>query len=513
MLLIIAILAGLGGVVLGYQIRRFIVSKQVAGAEASAQKLLADAETKKKEIILSAKDEALKIREEAKQEEKERLSRITTLEQNILKREEGLDQKTHALEKKEKLLFDQEKEIEKTKDQLARAKEIQEAELQKIAGFSREQARDLLFEKIEQESKEELASQFRRLEKITKEEADKKAREIIASVIQRYAADHTAEVTITTVPLPSDEMKGRIIGREGRNIQAFEKAAGVDLIVDDTPEVVVISCFDPVRRAVAKLALEKLILDGRIHPARIEETVEKAEKEISQQIKEAGEAAVYQAGVGGLSPDLIKLLGRLKFRTSYGQNVLKHSIEVTNMAAMIASEIGADLNIVKKAALLHDIGKAVDHEVSGSHAQISADIARKYNLAPEIIHAIETHHEEVGPATPAAAIVQTVESLIVQAADAISASRPGARRESLETYLKRVKELENVANSFTGVEKSYAIQAGREVRIIVKPEEISDLEAIKLANNIATKIERELEFPGQIKVTVIRETRATDYAK
>ena len=511
--LIIGLVAAAVGLAAGYAIRKFVVSQSVTSAENRAEKLVAEAETKKKEMILAAKDEAIRVREEAKKDEKERLARVSDLEQKFHRREELFDQKQITLDRKSQQIEQDLSEITKTKEKLSQAKQIQDQELQKVAGLSRDQAKELLFKKIEVETSEELAKRVRQLEAAAKEESDRRAREIIGVAIQRYSAEQTTETTVSTLSLGSDELKGRIIGREGRNIQAFEKATGVDLIVDDTPETVVISCFDPVRRAVAKLALEKLIADGRIHPARIEETVEKAEKEINNQIKEAGEAAVYEVGVGGLPPDLIKLLGRLKYRTSYGQNVLRHSVEVANFAVMLASEIGADVGLVKKAALLHDIGKAIDHEVSGSHAQISRDIAKKYGLPDAVVHAIEAHHEEVGVKSMEAAILQTVEALIVQAADAISASRPGARRESLENYLRRVAELENIANSFTGVEKSYAIQAGREIRILVKPEEISDLEAIKLGNNIVSKIEQELEYPGQIKVTVIRETRAIDFAK
>ncbi len=514
LILVLLLVIGLpGGIILGYFLRKFIAQKQIASAEAKAEKLLASAYSQKKEILLQAKDEALKIKEEAKREEKERLKKIEDLEQKLRKKEEIVDAKGISLERKETELLKRENQLKKTEEEITKLKQEADRKLEEIAGFSKDQAQEILLKKVEEEVKEDLAKKIKVLEEQAKEEAEKKAREIIATAIQRIAAEHTTETTISTVSLPSDEMKGRIIGREGRNIQAFEKVTGVDLIVDDTPEVVVISCFDPVRRAIAKRALEKLILDGRIQPARIEEMVKKAEKEIEAEIKEAGERAVFETGVKGLHPDLIKLLGRLKFRTSYGQNVLKHSIEVAHIAGILAAEIGADVEAIKKAALLHDIGKALDHEISGSHAQISRDIARKYGLDERIVHAIEAHHEEVEPQTKEAALLATIESLILQAADAISASRPGARRETLEAYIKRLAELENIANSFKGVEKAYAIQAGREIRVIVKPEDISDLEAVKLSRDIAAKIEKELEYPGQIKVNVIRETRAVEFAK
>jgi ribonuclease Y len=499
----IVLAATLGGGI-GYVIRRFQAQKQTQSAEAQARRLIDEAKTKRKEILLEAKDQALKVKEQAKSEERERRDQIARLEQRLEKREENLDSRIEALERRQQGLAKKEREFEEIKSELKEIRKEQRVKLEKIARLSRTEAKKVLLKLTEKEMKEELVRKIKEMEKIVKEEADKKAREIIGTAIQRYAAPHTAESTVSTVSIPSDEMKGRIIGREGRNIHAFEKATGVDVIVDDTPEAVVISGFDPIRRQVAKLALEKLILDGRIHPARIEEAVSEVKKKVGQAVKEAGEQAVYEVGVA-FPDDLVKLLGRLKFRTSYGQNVLKHSIEVAFIASMLASEIGADVNICKKAGLLHDIGKAVDHEISGSHTAIGRDIAKKFGLSPEIIHAMEAHHEEVP--------FKTVEAIIIQAADAISGARPGARRETLEAYVKRLEELENIANAFPGVEKSFAIQAGREVRIIVKPEEIDDLQAIKLAKNIATKIEKDLNYPGQIKVNVIRETRAVDYAK
>ncbi len=489
----------------GWILRKSLAKREVESIESKADKLLSEARARAKEILISAKDRALEIREEAKKEEEERRRQIAQLEGRLQKREENLDNKLAELEKKSESLKAKEKEIEEIKQEITELKEKQKERLSQVGELSRQEARELLLELVEKEMKEELVRKIRQAEEKVSEEAEKKAREIIGQAIQRYAAPHTAESTISTVQLPSDEMKGRIIGREGRNIQAFERVTGVDLIVDDTPEVVVISAFDPIRRAVAKMALEKLIADGRIQPARIESVVAESREKISEEVKEAGETACYEVGVAGLPPDLVKILGRLKFRTSYGQNVLRHSVEVAFIASMLASEIGADAGVCKKAGLLHDIGKALDHEISGSHAIIGRDIAKKFGLEKEVIHAIEAHHEEVP--------FESVEAMLVQAADAISGARPGARRETLEAYVKRLEELENIANSFPGVEKSYAIQAGREIRIFVKPEEIDDLEALKLAKNIASKIEQELKYPGQIKVNVIREVRAQEVAQ
>lgn len=500
------LILGLGlGTAVGFFIKQFQTSQTLKEAESKAKKALEEAQSQAKEILLSAKDEAFKIKEEIKKEEQERRREIAKLEEKLQKREEELMNKIAEFDKKREALYSKEEEIEKIKKEIENQKQELQKKLEEVSKLSKEKARQILLENLEKEMKDELIRKVKEMEQVAKEEADKKAREIISLAIQRYAAPQTAETTISTVFLPSDDIKGRIIGREGRNIHAFEKATGVDLIVDDTPEAVVISSFDPVRREVARLALEKLIKDGRIQPARIEEVVEEVKKEVALQIKEAGENAAYELGISGLHPDIIKLLGRLRFRTSYGQNVLQHSIEVAYIASMLAAEIGADANICKKAGLLHDIGKAVDHEVSGNHDEIGREILKKYGMPQEIIHAVEAHHER----TP----FKTVEAILVQAADAISGSRPGARRETYESYIKRLQELENIANSFEGVEKSFAIQAGREVRVIVQPEKIDDLEAVKLANKIARRIEQELKYPGQIKVNVIREVRAVDFAK
>ena len=503
---IIYIIVGLivGGLA-GYEVRKSLVTKRAKQAEESANKILEEANSQKKEILLNAKDESLKIISEAKEDEKKRREYLGALEQKLLNKEDVLDKKVQDAERVKDGLEKSKEDLEKTRESIGEMKKKEEEELLKVSKMSKEEAKEVLLANVEKEMSPELIKKIKQMEQDAREQGEEKARDIIGGVIERYAADYTSESTVNTVLIPNDEMKGRIIGREGRNIQAFEKATGVDLIVDDTPEAVVISSFDPIRRQVAKVALEKLIYDGRIHPSRIEEIVDKAKKEVAAKLKEAGEAAVLDLGLTGISPDLIKILGRLKYRTSYGQNVLNHSIEVAKIANMLAAELGADQNIVKKAGLFHDIGKALDQDMEGSHIQIGCDIARKYGFSPEIIHAIEAHHEGVEPTT--------IEAIIIKAADAISAARPGARRESMENYIKRLTELENIANSFEGVEKSYAIQAGREVRIIVKPEEIDDLASIKLANNIAAKIEKEMFYPGQIKVNVIRETRAVDYAK
>jgi ribonuclease Y len=460
---------------------------------------------KQKEILLEAKDEALKIKEQAKKEEEDLKKDLQELEKNLRRREESLDNRSESVDVERNKVLEKEKEIEVIKTEITAVREKHEEALEKISKLKREEALDLLLRQVEKEYKDDLIKKIKEQKEIAKEEAQLMAREILSSVIQRLASEHTVETTTTAVSLPSDEMKGRIIGREGRNIQIFEKETGTDLIIDDTPDTVVISAFDPIRRNIAKVALEKLIADGRIHPTRIEEVVKKAKEEIGQQVKEAGEQAAYEVGVAGLHPDLLKILGRLKFRTSYGQNVLQHSIESAYIAGMLASELGADVNLAKKAALLHDIGKAVDHDIPGPHHHISGDIAKKYGLSEDIVHAIMAHHDDIE--------AKSVEAIIVKAADAISSSRPGARRETLENYVKRLEELENIANAFPGVEKSYAIQAGREVRILVKPEAIDDLEAIKLSKNIAKKIEDDLQYPGMIKVNVIRETRAIEFAK
>lgn len=504
-LVILALMGILAGSVGGYFLRNLKAKTQTANAEAQAQKKIDDAKSEAKEIILSAKEEANKITESARKEEKERRGELLELEKRLAQKEESLDKKLSEIEAKRDQIEKDKAAIEETKNYLRDLREKQEKNLEKIAKLTKEQAKEKLLEMIEKDYKKDVVEYIRKVKEDAKEEAEKEARAIIATAIQRLASEHSAETTVTAIQIPSDEMKGRIIGREGRNIQTIEKLTGCDIIIDDTPETIVISGFDPVRRQVARLALERLIADGRIHPAKIEEAVEKAQADIDKIIKESGERAAYETGVAGLSPELLRVLGRLKFRTSFAQNVLEHSIETANLAAMMASEIGADVSIAKKAGLLHDIGKAIDQEMQGSHAIISRDICKKFGLSEEVQHAVEAHHEDVEP--------KTVEAMLVLAADAISAARPGARRDSLENYIKRLNELEGIASSFPGVEKTFAIQAGREVRVLVAPEEVDDLAAEKLAKDIARKIESDLKYPGQIKVNVIRETRAVEYAK
>lgn len=503
--IIIAVAALLVGGGIGFLVFRVLTSRKVDSAKNRAEKIVADAKSESKEFLVSAKDEALKYKEEIKRELVPREREIADLERSLRGREIGIDKKYDQLEAERKNITIRAEEVNQLKQTLRDLRVKQEESLERIAKMNKDEAKEVLLNLAEKEGKEELVKKIKEVNSFVKESADEKAREVIAAAIQRLAPEFTAETTVSSVTIPSDEMKGRIIGREGRNIQSFEKVTGVDLIIDDTPEMVVLSSFDPLRRALAKLTLEKLMADGRVNPTRIEEMYEKAKKELAEDIRRAGEEAAYEVGVAGLPPEIIKVLGRLKYRTSYGQNQLMHSVEVAGLAGLLAEELGADVRIAKTAGLLHDLGKAVDQDVPGNHAVISADIARKYKLDPLIIHAIEAHHEDVE--------IKTVEAAIVQAADAISSARPGARRESLETYIKRLKDLENIANTFPGVGKSFAIQAGREVRVIVIPEEIDDLAAEKLSKEIAKKIETDMAYPGQIKVNVIRETRATEYAK
>jgi len=507
--IIAAVVALLVGFAVGFICRKVIAESKIGGAEEKAREIIEEgkkaAETKKKEALLEAKDEIHKSRTEFEKEIKDRRSEMNRQERRVQQKEESLDKKADSLEKKDEQLNKKLKEVDVLKEETLKVKNAQLEILERISGLSVEDAKSYLLKNIESEVRHEAALMIKDIEAQAKEDADKKARSIISAAIQKCAADHVAESTVSVVALPNDEMKGRIIGREGRNIRALETATGIDLIIDDTPEAVVLSGFDPVRREIARMALEKLIVDGRIHPARIEETVEKSRKEIEAIIKQEGEQATFDTGVHGLHPELIKLLGRMKYRTSYGQNVLKHSTEVANLAGIMAAELGVDIKTAKRAGLLHDIGKSVDHEIEGSHVDIGVDIAKKYNESPEVIHAIAAHHGDVE--------ATTVIACIVQACDAISAARPGARRENLETYIKRLEKLEEIADSFNGVEKSFAIQAGREIRIMVKPEAVKDEETVLLARDIVKKIESELEYPGQIKVNVIRETRSVDYAK
>ena len=466
---------------------------------------LKTAETKKKEALLEVKEESLKTKNELEQETKERRAEISKYEKRVLSKEETLDRKIEAVEKRDSNITRKEEELGKQKQKVEELEKKRQQELERISGLTSEQAKEYLLKTVEDEVKHDTAVMIKTLESRAKEEADKKAKEIVVNAIQRCAADHVAETTISVVQLPNDEMKGRIIGREGRNIRTLETLTGVELIIDDTPEAVVLSGFDPVRREVARIALEKLILDGRIHPARIEEMVEKAQKEVETLIKEEGEAATLEVGVHGIHPELVRLLGKLRFRTSYGQNVLKHSIEVAQLTGLLAGELGLDVKMAKRAGLLHDIGKAVDHEMEGSHIQLGVDLCRRYKESALVINAVEAHHGDVEP--------ESLIACLVQAADTISAARPGARRETLETYTNRLKQLEDITNSFKGVEKSFAIQAGREVRVMVVPEVVSDSDMVIMARDISKQIEDQMEYPGQIKVSIVRESRAVDYAK
>ena len=512
----IAIVTCIIGAVFGYLYRKSYTEKKIDRTEEYARRLYDDAVRKaedyKKEKVLEAKEEILKAkaendreRAENEREIRERRNEIQKNERRLIQREETLEKKADNLETREENLNKKVADLAKQEEEIAELKNRQLSELERIASLTRDEAKQLVIEKVQRDAYHDAAAMVRDIESQAKEDGEKKARNIIALAIQKCAADHVAESTVSVINLPNDDMKGRIIGREGRNIRALETATGVDLIIDDTPEAVIVSAFDPVRREVARVAVEKLIMDGRIHPARIEEMVEKARKEVENQIREAGENAIFETNQHGIHNELVKLLGRLRFRTSYGQNVLKHSIEVSHLAGLMAAELGADVALAKRAGLLHDIGKAVDHESEGTHVTLGAELARKYHENADVVHCIMAHHNDVEP--------QTVEAVLVQAADAISAARPGARRESLENYIKRLEKLEEIANSFSGVEKSYAIQSGREVRIMVKPEDVTDDGIKVMAKEIAKRIEEQMEYPGQIRVNVIRETRSTEYAK
>jgi ribonuclease Y len=503
---IVALTAGLViGAIAGYYYLRYRSRLLVDSAEQRADRILAEADTEAKERLVQARDEALKLRNEVETENKQAQRELRREESRIQKRRASLDERFERLDKRERNLSQRQSSLDKRQNKLDELEQERLVELERIANMSQDEARSVLLERVEQEARQDMARVIREVEAEAKADAERRARKLVTLAVQRIASDQVSEIAVSTVPLPSDDMKGRIIGRQGRNIRALERATGVDLVVDDTPEAVLLSCFDPVRREVARVALGKLILDGRIHPARIETVVSKAQKEVEQVIREAGEQAAIEAGVPGLRPEIIKLLGRLKFRTSYGQNQLSHAVETAHLAAILATELGANVQVAKAGALLHDLGKAVDHEVEGPHALIGADLAKRYGISQAVINCIAAHHGETES--------ESLEAIIVEAADAISGARPGARRESLETYVKRIKALEEVANSFDGVAESYAIQAGREVRIIVKPGQVDDLATIQLSKNVAKAVEDNLQYPGQIKVTVIRETRAVDFAK
>ena len=497
------------GIVVGSAMRKRFAEREIGNAEQEATRLINEAirsgESRKKEMLLEAKDEIHKSRTEYEKEVKERRAELTKQERRLQQKEETLDKKSETFEKKEEELARRMAEVAAAKEEAEAVKKAHLATLEQISGLSQEQAKQFLLKTVEEDIRHETAMKIKEIEQQMKDEADEKAREVISIAIQRCAADHAAEATVSVVPLPNDEMKGRIIGREGRNIRTLETITGVDLIIDDTPEAITVSSFDPVRREIARLALEKLIGDGRIHPTRIEDCVEKARKDVDRTIREEGERACFETGVHGLNPELVKVLGRQKYRTSYGQNVLNHSMEVAHIAGLMAAELGVDVTLAKRAGLLHDLGKSIDHEVEGSHVQLGADLARKYKENPVIVNAIEAHHGDVEP--------KTIIAVLVQAADAVSAARPGARRENVENYIRRLQKLEELTGSYPGVEKAFAIQAGREVRIMVKPEEVIEDNMIILARDIAKQIESELEYPGQIKVNVIRETKAVEYAK
>ena len=508
-LIVVAIVVALISAFIATQVRKNVVEKKIGSAEGKAREIIDEAiksaEAKKKEALLEAKEENLKAKNELDKEIKERRAEVQRYEKRVLNKEEAIERKSESLEKKENSLKNKEEKLAEAQTKVDELSEKRVQELERISGLTSEQAKEYLLKTVEEEVKIETAKLVKELESQAKEEADKKAKEIVVNAIQKCATDHVSETTISVVSLPNDEMKGRIIGREGRNIRTLESLTGVDLIIDDTPEAVVLSGFDPIRREIARIALEKLIVDGRIQPTRIEEMVNKARKEVETMIREEGEAATLEVGVHGIHPELVKLLGKMKFRTSYGQNALKHSIEVAHLSGLLAAEMGLDVRIAKRAGLLHDIGKAVDHEMEGTHIQLGVDLCRKYKESPIIINAVEAHHGDVEP--------ETLIACIVQAADAISAARPGARRETLETYTNRLKQLEDITNSFEGVDKSFAIQAGREIRVMVIPEKVTDADMVLMARDISKQIEAELEYPGQIKVNVVRESRAIDYAK
>jgi len=504
--MVILALGSLGlGALIGYFARQYVVESRRRAAQAEAERIIAEAEAQKKDMLLQAKEEILKLHDEVEEEAKQKRADLRRQEERLQKRQEALDRRFESIDTRERAINKRQSALDRRANEIEQLYAEQMAEIQRIAGLTQEQATQLLLEKVEADARQDMARVVREIEAEARLEGERRARKIVALAIQRIATDQVAETVVSAVPLPSDDIKGRIIGRQGRNIRAFENATGIDVIVDDSPEAIILSGFDPVRREVARVAMNKLILDGRIHPGRIEKVVEKAQEEVERDIMEAGEQAALEAGVPGLRPEILKLLGRLKYRTSYGQNQYQHALECAHIAGILAAELGADVRLAKTGALLHDIGKAIDHEVEGAHAAIGADLAKRYGLSPAIVDIIAAHHQETES--------ESLEAIIVSVADAISGSRPGARRENLESYVKRVAALEEVANSFKGVSESYAIQAGREIRILVRPEEIDDYAAITLSKDIARKVEETLEYPGQIKVTVIRETRAVDYAK
>jgi len=511
--MVYAIIAGVValiiGVVAGFLARKYMAEAKISSAEEEAKRVLQEAEktseAKKREALLEAKDEIFAMRNDAERDIKNRRNELQRFERRLLQREEQMDNRSDNLEKREKSIATKENEVQAIRAEVQQTLAREKEQLEKVAGLSKDEAKQLLLQQVEEETKREAAQVIKKIESRLRDDAEKKAKHIIANAIQRCASDHVAETTVSVVPLPSDEMKGRIIGREGRNIRTFETLTGINLIIDDTPEAVILSSFDPVRREVARLTLERLITDGRIQPARIEEMFEKSKAEVDAEIKEVGEQAVFDVGLHGVNHELMKVLGRLKYRTSYGQNVLKHSIEVAHLSGLMAAELGTDIKLAKRAGLLHDIGKAIDHEVEGSHAIIGAELAKRLKEGEAVLHAIEAHHEEVE--------AKSIEAVLVQAADAISAARPGARRETLESYIKRLEKLETIADSFEGVDGSYALQAGREIRVMVKSDVIDDIGCVTLSREIARQIEDELEYPGQIKITVVREKRVVDYAK